>query len=168
MSLIIFISRLFRNRRASLLSRRGFVSTGSSALWLTARWWTSKKKKKKRKKKKRIFVVLLSASFRQVRKTIRARDTEPTNDADSFQFLRCRRFVGKDDEERVKDGLWVGDSLTPAAREAFMHADVCTFYILRRRFCAAKPRFQRCDVLLVNAPRNLKKGSILMVCRPRR
>ena len=92
--------------------------------------------KKEKKKKTRIFVVLLSASFRQVRKTIRARDTEPTNDADSFQFLRCRRFVGKDDEERVKDGLWVGDSLTPAAREAFMHADVCTFYILRRAVSA--------------------------------
>lgn len=88
----------------------------------------SRERKEKKKRYKYLFALL------QARKTIRARDTEPTNEADSFQFLRCRRFVGKD-EERVKDGLWVGDSLTPATHQAFMHADVCTFYILRLRFC---------------------------------
>lgn len=110
------------------------ISTRIGFIHLWAMFEGRKKERKGKKKYKYLFALL------QARKTIRARDTEPTNEADSFQFLRCRRFVGKD-EERVKDGLWVGDSLTPATHQAFMHADVCTFYILP--FLPVKPRFQR-------------------------
>lgn len=105
----------------SLSTRRDFDSHLDSSDWF------DRCSKEGKKEWKYLFALL------QARKTIRARDTEPTNEADSFQFLRCRRFVGKD-EERVKDGLWVGDSLTPATHQPFMHADVFTFYILHR-FC---------------------------------
>lgn len=61
------------------------------------------------------------------------------NDADSFQFLRCRHFVGKDDDREPRMGLWVADSLTPQQATKLLCMPMYVHFISSGALLRARP-----------------------------